>query len=664
MSKSQGKRSFKTQGSSKTNSHCTASMIVTSHKEDTTVNVLLHKTHYGHSPSLGHLSISESDKLEIAGKLTQGITFQRILDDVRDNLGERFERIHLLTRKDITNIERSFGLRTTQRHSDDATSVRLLVEEMGDKDGTPGSVLFYKPQGEQPQACEYLELNDFALGIQTALQAEMMKQLLPDKVVCMDSTHGTNSYSFSLVTVMGVDEYGEGYPLAWCLSNREDQLLLVNFFNALKDRVGNMNPKWFMTDDAEQFYSAWVRVFGGNPNKLLCAWHVDRAWRENLKQISNRETQVQVYHNLRLLLEETDKEAFETLLSKTTAQLSAYSETKSFAKYFTTYYAFRKQQWASCYRHEACVNTNMYMEAFHRVLKYIYLKGKVNKRVDHCVHTLLKIARDKGYERLVKLEKGKQSLRFKMIKDRHKSSIKLSVNQVKSQDQSTWLVTSDTKDEVVYTVTLENDNCPYNCYLKCSDCGICIHTFTCNCIDSLIRSTICKHIHLVARLHKPPVQDIGSAPTVDNIDYQEETILNKLMKDNRETSLIKERVKSKLNELLGQISKCDNQDLLIAVEQHVNTAQQILKAKVQNNHSHFPPSKVEPPNKKITQQRPFFSTRRKRTHKTAWLGKPTQTQKNNISEALLEGWLCQSCQVLSTAMNMIACDFCNRWYHW
>ena len=70
------------------------------------------------------------------------------------------------------------------------------------------------------------------------------------------------------------------------------------------------------------------------------------------------------------------------------------------------------------------------------------------------------------------------------------------------------------------------------------------------------------------------------------------------MKDNRETSLLKERVKSKLNELLGQISKCDNQDLLIAVEQHVNTAQQILKAKVQNNHSHFPPSKVEPPNKK------------------------------------------------------------------
>ena len=114
MSKSQGKRSIKTQGTSKTNSHYTAS-IVTSTKEDKAVHVLLYKTHYGHSISLGHLRIKETDRLETAGKLPQGVTFQRILDDVRDNLGERFERIHLITRKDIHNIEKTFGLKTAYR---------------------------------------------------------------------------------------------------------------------------------------------------------------------------------------------------------------------------------------------------------------------------------------------------------------------------------------------------------------------------------------------------------------------------------------------------------------------------------------------------------------------------------------------------------------------
>ena len=42
------------------------------------------------------------------------------------------------------------------------------------------------------------------------------------KVICIDSTHKTTGYDFLLITVMVVDEYGEGYPVAWCLSNRED----------------------------------------------------------------------------------------------------------------------------------------------------------------------------------------------------------------------------------------------------------------------------------------------------------------------------------------------------------------------------------------------------------------------------------------------------------
>ena len=60
----------------------------------------------------------------------------------------------------------------------------------------------------------------------------------------------------------------------------------------------------------------------------------------------------------------------------------------------------------TCYRKVAFVNTNMYVEAFQHVLN-IYLKGKVNKQVDRCIHVLLEFARDKAFERLVKLKKGK-----------------------------------------------------------------------------------------------------------------------------------------------------------------------------------------------------------------------------------------------------------------
>jgi lipopolysaccharide biosynthesis regulator YciM len=38
-----------------------------------------------------------------------------------------------------------------------------------------------------------------------------------------------------------------------------------------------------MSDCAEQYYNSWIDVFGPNSTrKLLCIWHVDRAWRNGL----------------------------------------------------------------------------------------------------------------------------------------------------------------------------------------------------------------------------------------------------------------------------------------------------------------------------------------------------------------------------------------------
>ena len=37
----------------------------------------------------------------LAGQLLQGVSFQHILDNVRDNVDGELKRIHLLTRKDI-----------------------------------------------------------------------------------------------------------------------------------------------------------------------------------------------------------------------------------------------------------------------------------------------------------------------------------------------------------------------------------------------------------------------------------------------------------------------------------------------------------------------------------------------------------------------------------
>lgn len=37
------------------------------------------------------------------------------------------------------------------------------------------------------------------------------------------------------------------------------------------------HPKYFMIDDAEQFYNTWTSIFGKitQTSKLICTWHVD-----------------------------------------------------------------------------------------------------------------------------------------------------------------------------------------------------------------------------------------------------------------------------------------------------------------------------------------------------------------------------------------------------
>ena len=75
QSKGTGQRHIKTQGTSKINSYCTASLTVIRDKFNKCIKVQVHKTHYGHQQSLGHLRLLHSDRISVAGQLAQGVDF-------------------------------------------------------------------------------------------------------------------------------------------------------------------------------------------------------------------------------------------------------------------------------------------------------------------------------------------------------------------------------------------------------------------------------------------------------------------------------------------------------------------------------------------------------------------------------------------------------------
>ena len=142
----------------------------------------------------------------------------------------------------------------------------------------------------------------------------------------------------------------------------------------------------------------------------------------------------------------------------------------------------------------------MFAEAFHRVFKYNYLKSKVNKRVDAALFHLNKFNRDKTFDRIIKLTKGKCTGRTNLIFSRHQLSLELSFNNIWCDEDSSneWNVKSESHEGKTYLaqkIVMECKNS--SCRLKCSECNACFHMFVCNCADALINSTLCKHAHLV-----------------------------------------------------------------------------------------------------------------------------------------------------------------------
>ena len=57
---------------------------------------------------MGHLRMQDTTRLKIAAQLQQGVSMERIMDDIRENTGSGIKREHLITKQDIHNIKTQY----------------------------------------------------------------------------------------------------------------------------------------------------------------------------------------------------------------------------------------------------------------------------------------------------------------------------------------------------------------------------------------------------------------------------------------------------------------------------------------------------------------------------------------------------------------------------
>ena len=90
-----------------------------------------------------------------------------------------------------------------------------------------------------------------------------------------------------------------------------------------------------------------------------------------------------------------------------------------FADYFKSYEK-KKQKWVHyLMADEYLVKTNMAIESYHKTLKYSYLNGKRNKRVDTLIIQLLKLSSDFSYQKKMAEIRGEITTFSRKCSERH-----------------------------------------------------------------------------------------------------------------------------------------------------------------------------------------------------------------------------------------------------
>ena len=336
----------------------------------------------------------------------------------------------------------------------------------------------------------------------------------PLTIICIDATHGMGN-GYKLITVLTVNEFYQGTPLAFCVSKKETANVLLTFFEAIKVRIGKpLLSKNFMSDDAGWYYDSWQLVM--DPENRFdikpwrCSWHINRALKRNLnKHVSGgQDNRDKIMKDLYKLRYEPDESFFLSNLEKFRKEYAKNVLYSSFCAYLEENYFGRAQIWAFAYKGNTCITTNMHLESFHKTFKHSYLKKRANLRVDHTLEMLLKYLDDKEHayetDKLFGVNLKQNAFVLKMHKEAEKEMKEWTILDCELQEEdklvNAYIIFRNQSIYVLKPLKMMTDDfdCPGQfCPFKCSFCKICVHLVSCSCEHYRVRHLVCKHLHLL-----------------------------------------------------------------------------------------------------------------------------------------------------------------------
>lgn len=470
----------------KLNHGCTSQIIVNkSHNGSVSINYF--KTHYGHEINLEHVKLSKQDRGAVASKLLLGLPVSSVLHSVKKSNGSNLKRINFLARKDIQNIRKSFNidLKDGKPVISSKINVNQFVIECSMYEDNP--VLYSNIQ-------EFPKTEDICLILMTKYQSEMLKEIGNNNIIVISST-SLNNCDFELITLFVIGKSWESFPAACMFTDKVHRRSYDLFFNKIKERIGIVAPNILITNCDEMYYEAWKSVMGEVPYSYYNPIQIEVDWKLNLNRIVCNETDVTrikrtwVYDSLKILQTNCDENEFVENLEDTMKVISSDADFKNFLEYFLEGYSDAKK-WAECYRNTANV-PHKQLEVVGDMLTQ-YLNEDTETRFDVIFHSLIRFIRDETVNSILKTKTNR--VFFKTENDaRH---VLIMENRLNGSiiNENIWNVTEEETGLSHIVQKYLHKKC---CNLICTTCGICLHCFSCSCVDFFIGNAMCVHIHYI-----------------------------------------------------------------------------------------------------------------------------------------------------------------------
>lgn len=502
-------RRIKLQGSMKIGGYCPAAITLFENKRTGRCKASYVSTHLGHNTcdeaELAHMYLTVEEKEQLAEKIVEGVSYNRILTDNVDVAEEdhSMDPLYLLNKQSLFNISSTFHIRVPAAPVKlKPYSVEAFVAEYHQ------SILFLKRAGEKHPTETALGVADTIVIVMTQVQEELF-QKFGNFVVAADGTFGINHQDLAFHALSVVDNWYEATPVALAVSSRSDQTFTDLFVRIVRQRVGKMMPITFMSEMGMTYYESWRRIMGPVEFQLFCRWHVENAWRQNARKITQPERRNKVLKCLLSLSMCLDENQF--LLDWKMLLADEDPKVQLFMQYLKTNFAENVKSWAYCYRTNAGLNNNFHLKAFDRCMKYFnsnLLKEATFTEFLSLLNDFLELeTKDLTRKRIF----GKLSSKLANLRKRHdivaKEELTMVVDLVDDPFVG-WLVSVCEDDEdswSMYAVRPKREECD-GCKMICEGCASCLHLYECTCCDYCIEFNMCIHIHKVCLHLKKSLQ--------------------------------------------------------------------------------------------------------------------------------------------------------------